>query len=651
MPREAVDIGAPDAPALEHSAGMRTVGAAFLTLLAAALLQTGNAQLGTAMVPNTTAAVGGLSYVRYSDYNSLAVTIEAVSYESACKNGAPAYPLVEATIEGVHAAMLAGNLTCSQLVKGYLQRISAYDKITMLNSVQSIDPNIEAVAAAKDAELTGYLANGTALPPLFCVPILFKDNYDAVGMPNTAGAVALLDNFPNTDSTMVAQVKAQGGVVLGKSNLCEWAQSAVYSIGSAFGVVRNAYDLDRTAGGSSGGPASAAAANLALLTFGSDTGSSIRTPAAAAHLVGIRPTIGLTSRAGIIPLNYFRDTGGPIGRTVRDVATAFGAVASNQYDPRDPLTALSANVTVPSSYTQFLDANGLKGKTVAVMDYLATRTGYDSEILAIFNQAVADIEALGATVIRNVTIKGNALGDKDFDPNQFQSWPTGFGNSSKFESLGGSCGDFVPALEDYLATATTKYKTGAKIFYDGLIHPVSATAFSNDLKNPNRTATYPPPNSGLICNCKSYVDDPCGAEFRKRFIQALDDNNATITIYPVQLGAPPHIGDFNAYFARNTYMSPSTGAPAIAVPMGASKGGLPTGLMMMARPFDEAALFTAAYAYEQKTKHRVPSKIFPECINGKPFVSYTSVLQANERAIGAPVTAPAPAPAVSVVSA
>ncbi|KAA6414342.1 MAG: hypothetical protein FRX49_13713, partial [Trebouxia sp. A1-2] len=266
------------------------------------------------------AYAGGNNFL-FDNYNAEMITKK--SAQMYCQTGSPSFPVVEATIQSAH------------------NRISAYDRLT--NAVREIVTDVMNTAASMDVMLAAYNANGTALPLLFCVPILIKDNFDATDghLATANGAVALLDNFPSMDATEVAQAKAYGAIILAHGNMAEWAFTNAISIGSAYGVVRNPYSLDRSTAGSSGGPAAGASANYAMISMGTDTGNSIRGPSGHQGLVGLRSSIGQTSRAGIIPLQLNRDIGGPIGRTVTDVAKLFTALTDfsmfpQGYDPRDP---------------------------------------------------------------------------------------------------------------------------------------------------------------------------------------------------------------------------------------------------------------------------------------------------------------------------
>jgi amidase len=245
------------------------------------------------------------------------------------------FQVVETSISETQAAIRTGKVTCHQLVQTYLDRIAAYDQSTRLNTVVTLNPK-----AMEDADrLDREFARTHTLRPLQGVVMVVKDNYDTAGLQTTAGSLALKGFIPSEDAFMVKKIREAGAIILFKSNMAEWAFSPVVTESSIAGITRNPYDLERVPAGSSGGTAAAVAANLAEVGLGSDTGDSIRGPSSHNDLVGIRPTIGLTSRDGIVPLNSKADVGGPLARTVADAAAVLSVVAG--YDPADPVTAES----------------------------------------------------------------------------------------------------------------------------------------------------------------------------------------------------------------------------------------------------------------------------------------------------------------------
>src|SRR5438874_11417451 len=243
----------------------------------------------------------------------------------------------EATIADIHAAFKAKTLTCRGLVQMYLDRIEAYDKKgPALNAIVVTNPEALKVADALD---TKYAQSGP-VGPLHCVPLIVKDNYETTDMPTSAGSLSLKGVMSKTDAFQIKKLRAAGAIMLAKSNMAEFAFDPMETVNSLLpGYTRNPYALDRVTAGSSGGTAAAVAANFGAAGLGTDTGNSIRGPASHTSLVGIRSTMGLTSRDGIVPLFLDKDVGGPMARTVADAVAIFDVIAG--YDPADPVTAAS----------------------------------------------------------------------------------------------------------------------------------------------------------------------------------------------------------------------------------------------------------------------------------------------------------------------
>src|ERR1700694_2231105 len=305
-------------------------------------------------------------------------------------NGAPdrSFDLMETSIADIHKAMQAGTLTCHNLVQQYLDRVHAYDQQgPAINSMLYINP-----ASLKQADALDQDFQRThKLKSLSCIPIVLKDNFDTADMPTTAGALTLKGAQPEKDAFAVKRLREAGAIILGKANLQEFASGGI-SVSSLGGQVKNPYDLTRTPGGSSGGTGAAIAANFAVAGTGSDTGGSIRSPASATSLVGLRPTRGLISRDGIVPVSFTQDTIGPMARNVADAAAVLDAMAG--YDPNDPVTSLSVG-NVPKTYTAFLQ-NGLTGARLGVLsNALGTGAEYE-EVNKIIARDVELLKAQGA---------------------------------------------------------------------------------------------------------------------------------------------------------------------------------------------------------------------------------------------------------------
>ncbi len=301
--------------------------------------------------------------------------------------------LEEATIGELQAAMASGQLTARRLAEMYLERIQTLDKSgPTLNSILEVNPAALEIADALDRERQARGPRG----PLHGIPSLLKDNLaTADRMQTTAGSLALLGSRPPRDAFVVSKLRDAGAVILGKTNLSEWAnfRSTASSSGRG-GQGLNPYVLDRTPCGSSSGSAAAIAANLAAASLGTETDGSILCPASTNGVVGIKPTVGLTSRAGVIPISHSQDTVGPFARTVSDAAFLLGAITG--IDQRDPATQASAD-KFHTDYTQFLDLDGLRGARIGIPRQVYF--GYSAKTDAIVNAAIEQMRSLGAEII------------------------------------------------------------------------------------------------------------------------------------------------------------------------------------------------------------------------------------------------------------
>jgi Asp-tRNA(Asn)/Glu-tRNA(Gln) amidotransferase A subunit family amidase len=252
------------------------------------------------------------------------------------------------------------------VVQAYLDRIETYDEATV-NAITVVNPN----ALTRADEIDASIEAGEELGPLFCAPLLVKDNFDTHDLPTTGGSIALMGSLPPDDAFMVRRIREADAIVIAKTNMAEWAFSPRQTVSSSYDTTANAYALDRVPAGSSGGTASGVAASFGVAGLGSDTGNSIRGPSSHLALVGIRSTIGLTSRDGVIPLQFDRDIAGPMARTVEDAARIFNVVAG--YDPADPYTEAGRG-RKEADYTVALDVDGLRGARIAVTRSTAATT-------------------------------------------------------------------------------------------------------------------------------------------------------------------------------------------------------------------------------------------------------------------------------------
>ena len=492
------------------------------------------------------------------------------------------FPVYEASITGIHAAMRAGEVTARELVERSLERINAYDKRgPAINSIITLNPN----ALARADELDREFARSGLGGPLHGIPIIVKDNYDTQDLPTSAGSLSLKHSLPPDDAYQVRKLREAGAIVIAKSNMYEFAFSPYETVGSALpGHTRNPYALNRVPAGSSGGTGAAVAASFAVAGLGTDTGNSIRGPSSHAALVGIRPTMGLASRDGIVPLYLDHDVGGPMARSVTDAAILLGVIAGP--DPADPVTAAARDLG-HGNYRQYLDAGGLRGARIGVLRQLADRQGADAEVLLRFDEALDDLRAGGATVVDPLRL-----------PELDRLVPPVAG-----ESLTVWCPRFRYDLENYLATL-------------GADDPVIALQEIIDSKkfHPNLEAaldyfqnqTAPAVNE----DCQRSVAGR--AKLTASVSELMTEHNLDALAYPTWSNPPRLIGDLNSPHGDNSqHIAPHTGFPAITVPMGYVKENLPVGLQLVGRAFAEPTLIRLGFAYEQATGHRRPPDSTP----------------------------------------
>ena len=318
-------------------------------------------------------------------------------------SAAPAAQLEEATIAQLQAEMTTGGLTAHALVQMYLTRIDAIDRRGGLNSMLELNPDAQSIAKELDAERKAGRVRG----PLHGIPITLKGNIDTGDkMQTTAGSLALVGAPAAQDATVAKKLRDAGAIILGKTNLSEWANFRSFHSSSGWSgqgrQTNNPYVLDRNPCGSSSGSAAAVSANLCAAGLGTETDGSIVCPANANGTVGIKPTVGLTSRAGVVPISHTQDTVGPHARTVADAAAILTAIVSRTADPRDSATAGSptggARPTVPANYTQFVDPNGLRGARIGAL-HGPVLTGYSEETDGVYAEALQAMRAAGATVV------------------------------------------------------------------------------------------------------------------------------------------------------------------------------------------------------------------------------------------------------------
>jgi Asp-tRNA(Asn)/Glu-tRNA(Gln) amidotransferase A subunit family amidase len=489
------------------------------------------------------------------------------------------FQVEEATIATIHAAMGSGRLTCPQLVRSYLDRIDAYDhKGPRINAIIAVNPRAMEIAAAMDRP-GGPGETRPARAPLHCIPVILKDNYNTSDMPTTGGSITLKYSMPPGDAFVVKRLRDAGAIVIAKANLTELARGGT-TVSSLGGQTKNPYDLTRTPGGSSGGTGAAIAANFGVLGTGSDTGQSIRSPASALSLAGLRPTRGLVSRDGIIPYSSTQDEAGPIARTVEDAARMLDAIAG--YDPADPVTAFSTT-RIPRSYTESLTKDGLAGARIGVLTEFFGREPIHREVNAVVESAIARMKSIGADIVRvslpNVDELTRGLSLASFE--------------------------FKPAFNRYLAAlgARAPVKSLDEFIARGEFHPSLRAGLEAD-----RRADGP---DSVAYKTQWLRRD----KLRQALMTLMAANKLDAILYPHQRRLVVPIGEEQV--DRNGVLSNSTGFPAITFPGGFSAptasapAGVPVGIELLGPEWSEPMLLKLAYAFQEQARVRRPPSSTP----------------------------------------
>jgi amidase len=527
-------------------------------------------------------AAGGASLVTgcggTSDEKAPPAAVEADAAPSD-RWSVPAFEHDEATVAQLQQAQSEGRLSARALAESYLARMDAVDAAgPRLNSVIERNPDALAIADELDRERKERGARG----PLHGIPVLIKDNIDTADrMRTSAGSLALASSIAPRDAAIVERLRAAGAVILGKTNLSEWANFRSTRSTSGWsgrgGLTRNPYALDRSACGSSSGSGAATAANLCAIAVGTETDGSIVCPSKANGLVGIKPTVGLVSRAGIIPISASQDTAGPMARTVADAAALLSALAG--VDTRDPATQKAAG-PLQADYTTFLDANALQGARLGVARGMFGNNGL---VAGVIEQALADLSRLGAAIVELPDFKASSeVDDAEWLVLQYE---------------------FKDGLNAYLAALgpDAPYKTLEELI-----------AFNEA----NRDRSMPWFGQEIFTMCqekgpltsKEYLDASATAR-RLSTVEGIDKvmdaNRLDAIVAPT--GDPAFTIDLvngDHYTGGGTSTLPAvSGYPHITVPAG-QVSGLPVGLSFFGRAFSEPRLIALAYAYEQATRHR-----------------------------------------------
>ncbi len=486
----------------------------------------------------------------------------------------------ETTIAQLQEAMQTGKLSARALVEHYLSRIDAVDKHgPTVNSVIELNPDARSIAAALDEERRMKGPRG----PLHGIPILIKDNIDTTDrMMTTAGSLALVGSIPAKDAFVAQKLREAGAVILGKTNLSEWANfrssHSISGWSGRGGLTRNPYALDRNACGSSTGSGVAVAANLCAAAIGTETDGSIVCPSSANSLVGIKPTLGLVSRAGIIPIAHSQDTAGPMARTVADAVILLGALTS--VDPRDPVTRESSGKAL-TDYTKFLDPNGLRGARLGIARKFF---GFHDQVDKLMEAAIASMKQLGAIIIDPADIPTQGK----FDDSEFEVLLYEFKAdlNAYLQSLGPNAP--VKSLQEIIAFNEKHREQEMPFFGQDILIKAEA-------KGPLTDSAY---RKALAQNLRLTRKQGIDAVMQQHQLDAI--------IAPT--GGPAWTTDLvNGDHFTGGFSSAAAvaGYPHITVPAGYVYG-LPVGISFFGRAYSEPVLIKLAYAFEQATKHRRP---------------------------------------------
>jgi len=516
------------------------------------------------------AALVGCDRIR--NLSSLSASASPTPDKSAASAGD--FPFAEASIAELSGRMARGELTSHELTRAYLERIEAIDDAgPTLNAVIEVNPDAVKEADARDAERQSGRVRG----PLHGIPVLLKDNIDATPMVNSAGSLALANHRPGRDAFLVERLRAAGAVLLGKTNLSEWANFRSTHSTSGWsargGLTRNPYALDRSSCGSSSGTASAIAAALAAVGVGTETDGSIICPAAVTGLVGLKPTIGLVSRDGIIPISRSQDTAGPMARSVADAAYLLAAMVGR--DENDAATGNSVGRAV-FDYPRHLKADGLRGARIGV---LRNKMGVDADVDAAMDAAITAMRRAGAVVVdAQIPTDGQ--------------WEAG--------ELDVLTWEFKAGLEHYLESRGAPVRTLAQLIDFNRRHAGDELSYFGqelfeqaDLRGPLSDPAY--------LDTRSTIRKLAG-------VQGID---AALRAQQLDaLIAPATIAAWKADMTNGDPQIPSgygaaavAGYPSLTVPMG-DANGLPLGVVFMGTAWSEPRLIELAYSFEQATKAR-----------------------------------------------
>ncbi len=473
----------------------------------------------------------------------------------------------EATVATLHEGYRQQDYSVSDVVTACLRRIEELDRRgPTLNAMITLADDVEGQIDAVERSASSR----SELPALYGVPMVIKDNINVAGLPTTGGCAALEELMPSDDAAVVARLKASGAIVLGKSSMSEFAWGTYDTQNSVIeGYTRNPYHLDYAAGGSSGGSGVAIAAGYCLAALGTDTGCSVRAPASINGLVGLRPTHGLISMKGVMPMNADWDTVGPMARTLEDLAVMLDVITGSGQAPGPYLKALADTSSRPAR--------------VGVLRQLADPVDADPGVVTLLDQAVTDFEAAGAVVVDPVATDVFELAFDAFD------WYLRF----RFD-LDGFLEEMGAAAPQHSLAAVLE--TG--LVLDRYLEPLQAC-----MEWPHTPEQHP-----RLAQMHAIRE-----RYRDAFFGSLERHDLDALVFPtfrfppVLNGAMEDRPDSSrAPIGSNNYYASLTGFPALNVPMGYTDSGLPLGLQLLGPPGSEARLLQAAHGYERHTRHRRP---------------------------------------------
>ena len=495
----------------------------------------------------------------------------------------------EASITDLESAMAAGKATAVQLVDAYLARIAAYDRQgPAINAMIRLNPNAQADARRLDEERR----QGHVRGPLHGIPIILKDNFDTFDMPTSGGSLALANHQPKADAFIVRRLREAGAIIIGKSNMHELA-AGITTISSLGGQTLNPYDPRRCPGGSSGGTGAAIAASFAAVGWGSDTCGSIRIPSAFGSLAGLRPTQGMASRSGVMPLSHTQDIPGPLARSVRDLAIALDVTVGP--DSADPGTQVLAGRALPR-FTDSLRADALRGARIGILtSYFADA---DGEILDTVRSAIRAMKAAGADTVR-VDIPG-------FD--SLLAGTSVINYEHKFDMidyLARTPGEPMTSIADILTSGYESAALEARFRFADSIGTRDSDAYKRALAR------------------QTFVRD--------RITAIMDSLHLDALVYPTMRRKPALVGD--PQLGSTCALSAQTGLPALSIPAGFTSEALPVGIELLGRAFGDARLVALGYAFEQLGPQRRAPFSTPRLVAGKApgSVTFTTTAASTTR--------------------